>query len=438
MKHFIIIQALLLAFSGSLFSQAPTPGKASNKKILIRYATAHLGNGEKLENAYVAVQGKELLFVSDANKARINPSEFDSIIDASGKHLYPGFIVMDSRLGLTEIDAVKATRDFSETGTYNPNVRALPAFNTESKIIATMRPNGVLMSQVAPKGGVISGASSAVHFDGWNWKDAAIKADEGIYLNWPQRYRYTGWWVEPGPGKENKKYDDQINEIADYFAEAKAYSGLENVANQNLRFESMNGLFEGSKRLYVRVSWAKDILDVIQFLRASGVKNYAIVGGEEAHLVTTDLKENKVPVVINRVHQLPEHDDDALNAPYELAAKLVAEGIEVSFAMNGDMEAMTTRNLPFQAGTAVHYGLDYEQAIKAITLNPAKLMGIDKKYGSLESGKIATFFLAEGDILDMRTNQIIIAFVEGRIIDLSNSQTALYEKFLQKIKEPSK
>lgn len=438
MKKLLTTTLLLFAFVQVGKTQTPSPGQQTNKKILIRYATAHIGNGEKIENAYVAVQGNELLFVSDANTARINPAEFDSIIDASGKHLYPGFIVMDSRLGLTEIDAVKETRDFRETGTYNPNVRALPAFNTESKIIATMRPNGVLMSQVAPKGGTISGSSSAVHFDGWNWQDANVKADEGIFLNWPARYRYTGWWVEPGPGKQNKKYDDQIHEIADYFAEAKAYSGLQDVAQQNLRFEAMNGLFEGSKRLYVRVSWAKDILDVIQFLRASGVKNYAIVGGEEAHLVTTELKENKVPVIINRVHQLPEHDDDPLKAPYELASKLVAADVEVSFAMNGDMEAMNTRNLPFQVGTAVHYGLDYEQAIKAITLNPAKLMGIDKNYGSLASGKRATFFLCEGDPLDMRTNQIIVAFVEGKIIDLNNSQTALYQKFLKKIEEPSK
>jgi imidazolonepropionase-like amidohydrolase len=435
MKKIIILQALFCFLSFNLFAQAPTPGKASDKKILIRYATAHIGNGEKIDNAYVAVQGKELLFVMDANTARINLAEFDSIIDASGKHIYPGFIVMDSRLGLTEIDAVKATRDFDEIGTYNPNVRALPAFNTESKIIATMRPNGVLMSQIAPKGGLISGASSAVHFDGWNWTEATVKADEGIYFIWPSRYRYTGWWVEPGAGEINKKYDDQITEIAQYFAEAKAYSGLENKSNQNLRFEAMNGLFQGSKRLYVRVSWAKDMLDVIQFLRASGVKNYAIVGGEEAHLVTTELKENKVPVIINRVHALPEHEDDPIDAPYSLAGKLSASGVQIAFAMNGDMEAMISRNLPFQVGTAVHYGLEYEKAIEAITLTPAKLMGIDQQYGSLQSGKRATFFLCDGDALDMRTNKIIVAFIEGKIIDLNNSQTALYEKYLQRIED---
>lgn len=432
MKRILAITVVLgLAFSAH--SQVPAPGEQTNKKILIRYGTAHVGNGDKIDNAYIAVQGSEFLFVSDANVSRINPAEFDTIIEAEGMHLYPGFIVMDSRLGLTEIDAVKASRDYDEVGDFNPNVRALPAFNSESKIIATMRPNGVLMSQIAPAGGIISGSSSAVHFDGWNWKEAEVKADEGMYLNWPSRYNFTGWWAEPGDGKTNKNYDQQIIEIAKYFAEAKAYNNLLEKKPTNLKFGAMAGLFDGNQRLYIRVSWAKDILDAIQFVRNAGIKNVTIVGGEEAHLVATELKENHISVIIDRVHKLPEHEDDAVDAPYKRAAILVEKGIEVAFATSGDMEAMISRNLPFQVGTAVHYGLDYEKAIQAITLNPAKMMGIDADYGSLESGKKATFFLCIGDPLDMRTNQIILAFVDGKIIDLSNSQTALYEKYLKRL-----
>jgi len=142
-----------------------------------------------------------------------------------------------------------------------------------------------------------------------------------------------------------------------------------------------------------------------------------------------------VPVIINRVHSLPEHEDDPIDAPYSLAGKLSAAGVQIAFAMNGDMEAMISRNLPFQVGTAVHYGLEYEKAIEAITLTPAKLMGIDQQYGSLQSGKRATFFLCDGDALDMRSNQIILSFIEGKIIDLNNSQTALYEKYLQRIED---
>ena len=146
-------------------------------------------------------------------------------------------------------------------------------------------------------------------------------------------------------------------------------------------------------------------------------------------MVTTELTENSVPVVIDRVHKLPSHLDDPLDQPFKLASQLVAAGVEVSFATSGDMEAMISRNLPFQVGTAVFHGLEYEKAIQAITLNPAKLMGIDSKYGTIESGKRATFFISEGDALDISTNNISTIFIEGNVVDLENHQIQLYEKF---------
>ncbi|MEZ4721409.1 MAG: amidohydrolase family protein [Flavobacteriales bacterium] len=427
MKYSSALMLVLLSLVG--MSQIPSPGKKNTKKVLVRYATAHVGNGEKIENAYLAFNGDEITMLANGNNMRINVLDYDSIIDAEGKHIYPGFIIMDSRLGLTEIDQVNATHDFNETGMLTPNVRALPAFNAESKVVSTVRTNGILMAQIAPSGGVLSGTSACVHFDGWNWKDAAVRGEEGVYLNWPSRYGYRGWWAEPGSSKENKKYEEQQRQIYDYFAEARAYSVDSSQQEQNLRFESMRGLYSGSKRLYVRVNWAKDILDVVQFLRQSGIENYAIAGGAEAHLVTTELKENHVPVIIDRVHKLPAHEDDPLYKPFELASQLVEAGVEVAFATSGDMEAMISRNLPFQVGTAVHHGLEYEKAIQCITQVPAKLMGIEENYGTIESGKKATFFISSGDALDITTNNVEAAFVDGRPVDLNNSQIELYKKY---------
>lgn len=429
-KYLLFI--VMMAVSTICLSQTPTPAKPDDQKILIRYATAHVGNGEIIDNAYIVVEGDELSMVANGNNVRLNILDYDTIIDADGKHVYPGFIVMDSRFGLTEIDQVNATHDFQEVGEFLPNVRAISAFNTESKIIPTVRTNGVLMAQIAPVGATVSGSSSVVHFDGWNWKDATVRADEGKFLNWPNRYNFTGWWAEPGKAKSTDNYETRTREIVSWFEEARSYCAVQNPEELNLRFEAMRGLFNGTDRLYVRVDWAKDILDVIQFLKNSGISKYAIVGGAEAHLITTELKENKVPVIINRVDRLPDHEDDPLFLPYQLASVLSDAGVQIAFAMNGSMEAMMSRNLPFQVGTAIHYGLDREKALASVTSSPAQLLGISKNYGTLEAGKKATLFISSGDVFDMKSNNVEVAIIEGKIIELANHQEILYRKFSAK------
>ncbi len=408
------------------------PAPEQEQSVLIRYAKAHLGNGKVISNAYIGFQNGELTMVSDANTSRISVLDYDTIIDGEGLHVFPGFIVMDSRLGLTEIGAVRATHDFDETGDFLPNVRALPAYNAESKIIPTVRFNGVLMAQVAPVGGRISGSSSTVQLDAWNWEDAQIAADEGIFLNWPQRYVKTGWWGEPGPVKVNEKYDEQVSEVFRFMEEARAYGTTDSHAVQNLRFEALRGVFDGEQRLYIRANKAKDILDVVQFKRHFGLNKVTIVGAQEAELVLIELKENKLCVVIDRVHQLPSRPEDGLNKPFELPALLAENEIPFAFATIGDMEAMISRNLPFHAGTAVFNGLDYEKAIQALTLDAAQMMGIDKHYGSLEPGKSATLFISTGDPLDISSNNILEAFIDGRQIELSSHQKDLFLKYAKK------
>ncbi|MEQ9187792.1 MAG: amidohydrolase family protein [Cryomorphaceae bacterium] len=416
------------------FAMAQTSGPSASLKhrTLIRYAVAHVGDGTIIDNSYIEIQNGEFTRVVDANKTRIDDVDYDTIIDAEGMHVFPGFTIMDSRLGLIEIGQVKATHDFDEVGAFLPNVRALPAFNAESMIIPTVRSNGVLMAQIAPVGGTISGSSSFVHLNGGNWQEASVRGDEGIYMNWPARYRASGWWAEPGPIKANKEYEGRVRSIHDFFTESKAYSQLESRVTKNLRFEAMRGVFSDDTRLYIRVNWARDILDVVQFVRKFKLKRVAIVGGAEAHLVTTELRENNIPVIIDRVHKLPVHSDSPVDEQYLLASRLVSAGIDVAFATSGGMEAMISRNLPFQVGTAVHYGLPYEAAIRCLTQVPAKMAGIDHNYGTLEPGKVATFFITAGDPLDMSTNEVIHAFVEGLPIDLGNHQIDLYEKFSQK------
>ena len=393
--------------------------------ILYLGAVAHLGNGLKIENAAIGVENGKFSLVADASIIRINPTAYDTIIKLGGKHIYPAFIVPNTTLGITEIGQVRATHDFREVGSLNPNVRSLIAYNTDSKISKTVRTNGVLLAQVTPRGGTISGQSSIMHLDGWNWEDAVLRADDGLHLNWPNSYHYSG-----GEDKKNDKYDKynkRTDEIKTFFTKAEAYAKSANI--MDLRMESMKGLFNGSKTLYIHADYAKDMRKSIEMASSLNIKKVVIVGAEDALKIVDLLKEKNISLILNRVHRLPDSQNSPIDEPFTQAKKLKEAGILFCLSYEGDMEAMGARNLPFSAGTAVAYGMDYEDAIAAITLNAAKILGIDAEVGSIEHDKNATFFISSGDALDMRTNNVEQAFISGKAIDLNNHQKELFEKY---------
>ena len=354
------------------------------------------------------------------------------IIDAKGKHVYPGFIVSNGTLGLVEVDAVKASNDLSEMGTFNPHVRSIIAYNAESKVVESMRPNGVLLGQVVPRGGRITGTSSIVQYDAWNWEDAAIKTDDGIHINWPNSFSRGRWWLGEVPSlKPNKNYAKQIKELSDYFNEAKSHNNGEKKET-NLPYEAMAGLFDGSKHLYINADDEKGITDAVNFAKSQGITKVTIVGGYQASKVANMLKQNNVSVMLQRVHTRPELEDHDYDYTFKQAKALVDAGVLVSLETSGQMERMNSRNLPFYAGTTVAYGLTKEQALQLITSNAAKIMGIDDIYGTLETGKSATLFISEGDALDMRTNLVTHAFIDGRALSLESHQTTLWKRYAEK------
>lgn len=430
MRKFKIL-ILTLCVSVISFAQQ-TPGDKQTTAITIEGATAHLGNGDVIENALIMFENGTLTFVGSANTKIARKG---TIIDAKGKHVYPGFIAPNSTLGLVEVDAVRATNDDDEVGAMNPHIRSLIAYNTESKVVESMRPNGVLMAQITPRGGRISGTSSVVQLDAWNWEDAAIKTDDGIHLNWPSTYSRGRWWLgEPNVLKENKNYAKEIEELTNYFAQSKAYNANK-TSPKDLPFEALEGLMDGSKKLFVHVDNEKGITDAINFAKAENIKHLVIVGGYEANNVVDLLKQNNIPVLVQRTHSRPNGDDHDYDLPYKLASQLVNAGILVGLENAGDMERMNTRNLPFLAGTTVAYGLSKAQALSLITLNTAKILGVDDKVGSLEVGKDATLFISQGDALDMRTNKLDQAFIQGRNISLETHQTELYKRYSEKYKK---
>ncbi|MFH4967395.1 amidohydrolase family protein [Gaetbulibacter sp. M240] len=409
-----------------------TPAPKQTKTIAIVGATTHVGNGSVVNNSIIILKDGKIDEIMDATQSTIDFSGFE-VIEAKGHDVYPGFIVPNSTLGLIEIDAVRASDDDEELGQWVPNVRSLIAYNAESKIVESMRPNGVLIGQITPQGGRISGTSSVVQFDAWNWEDAAIKTDDAIHMNWPRSVS-----SRRGVVTINEKYSEEIEAIKSYFDNAKAYN-QGNKPTTNLPFEALEGVFKGTKKLFIHVEDEKGIRDAVGFSKSQGIDKLVIVDAQEAYKTLELLKKNDIPVVLSRVHSLPEHEDDDYDRPFKNAKILTDYGITVALevAGAGRMERMQSRNLPFYAGTTVSRGLTKEQALQLITLNPAKILGIDDQYGTLEAGKSATLFISKGDALDMRTNQITHAFIDGRLISLETHQTELWKRYSKKYKKQS-
>ena len=426
MKHVIVFIATLVVTA--TYAQAP-------KKILLHSGYLHVGNGETRESALIGIENGTITIVGNSMTYRYNPAEWDTIINLNGAHIYPGFVAPNTTLGITEIDAVKATRDYQELGYFNPHVRSQVAFNVESKVISTVRTNGVLLSQTTPRGGRISGSSSVMKLQGWNWEDATIKADDGIHLNWPASLTGGGWWAEPAPKKANDKYPEQLAQVRSFFDMAKAYAQEEDHDIIDGRWEAMKDCFYGEKRVYFHANEIQQLQDIIDFVKAYEIKHPVIVGGYDAHLITRKLADSQIPVMVVRPHSLPENEEDDVDLPYKLAALLHEGGVKFCIQNEGDMEAMNARNIPFLAGTAMAYGLTEEEAITAISLSSCEILGIDDRYGSIEKGKSGTLFVSTGNALDMRTNNVIVALVDGVFVPMSNSQTELYEKYKEKYAE---
>jgi len=431
MKKYIGFAGLMLC-AGFAFGQATIiPAKAQTKPVAIIGATIHTGNGQVIENGYISFDKGKITGIGNAIGMEFNSGN-TTIINAKGKRVYPGFIASNTSLGLIEVESgARGTDDQGDVGEVNPHIRSIIAYNTDSKVIPTLRSNGVLMAQPTPAGGLVSGQSSVVVLDGWNWEDASYKNDIGIHINWPVVRTRGGFYGQSAaaPTSDPKEAQQkQISELESYLTVAKAYSELSKPAEFNARFDAMKGLYNGSKKLFIHVNTAKDIIMAVNLAKKFKMTT-VIVGGTESYLVTDLLRDNQVPVIIVETQTLPDRTEDDVYLPYKLPKLLQDGGVLYSLTGTGYWRQ---RNLPFEAGTAVTYGLTKEQALSMISLNTAKILGIDKTTGSLEIGKDATLFISDGDALDMLGNKVDLAFIQGRSISMDNLHKQLYKRYADK------
>ena len=434
MKKIFFYIILLACFSPALKAQETVyPAKPQTQTIVLYNGTIHRGNGEVITNAVVIIEKGKISYAGPMVASDFKDAK---VIDVAGKQIYPGLILPSSTLGLTEIgsNAGRPMNDFSEVGDMNSDVRSIVAYNTDSKIINTLRSNGVLVANVIPQGGTLAGLSSVVQLDAWNWEDAAYKTDNGVNFNMPELINRPNpfaafFGVQQPQTDPVKQALETIEKVKIFFREAKAWFAATNHKDVNLKYEAVRGLFDNTQKLYISCNTVKQMLIAIDFVKEFGF-DVVVVGGSDSWQIADLLKQNNISVILSQEHSLPTLPDDDIDQPYKTPAALQKAG--VLFALNDDDNQNRGRNIAFNAGTASAYGMTREEALTAITLNAAKILGIADRTGSIEAGKDANIIVSEGDILDMRTNIITMAWIQGRQIDLTNKQTQLYERYKYK------
>ncbi len=407
---------LLLA---CLFCGTAERAFAQSKATWISGATLHLGDGKVISSGLISFQNGKIGYIGTGAEIRIDRNAVDWI-EATGLHLYPGALALQTVVGLNEIDAARPTRDYQEVGELNPHVRSLVAFNTDSKIIPTIRQNGILFVQAIPQGGLMPGTSSVFHLDGWNWEDAVIQADGALHLNFPEL---------SGGNEQTTRALENIRKLERFFDEAALYCARpEGSFPVNLRFEAMRDVLSGKRKVFVRASYARTIRAALQFFHARQIKP-VLCGATDAMMVVEEVKAKAAGVVVDRPQSLPMRAHENLNAALCRAVALHNQGVLTAISLDGSWEQ---RNLLFNAGNLRSCGITSELAYTFAALNPAKLLGLDSLIGQLKTGASASFFLSEGDPTEMKEAHLLRAWIMGKEITLDNVQQQLYQRYEKK------
>ncbi|MBU3679113.1 MAG: amidohydrolase family protein [Candidatus Kapabacteria bacterium] len=418
----------LLLCVASARSGDEIPGATQQRPIALTNATIHTAAGPTLQKASIVFDRGVIVDVGTT----VTIPQGARVIDCAGKHVYPGFIAPNTTIGLTEIDAVRSTRDAAEVGPLNPNAKAATAYNPDSDIIPTVRMNGVLLVNSVPQGGLVSGQAALMRTDGWTREDMAVKSPSAMVVNWPSMDPMTAPWIRTSIEDQRKEMEEAIRSIYTLFRNAKAYSDAAlagvDTALRDIRYEAMRVVFEKDVPLLISASTKRQIEAVIDFQEMFGLK-VILVDAVDAHRVIPQLQKSGIPVIIPRVHSLPRREEDGYDAPFTLASTLAKANVPFAFSDGGSWQQ---RNLPFQAGTSRAFGLSEEDAVKALTIWPAKMFGVDGQYGSLEKGKSATLFISTGDALDSKSNVLTSAFIDGREIELTSRHTKLARKYRER------
>ena len=426
-KHYIVLILMAICcIPFNLYAQDKFDIKKPVKPTALVGGTLHIGNGKVIPNAVIGFENGKISIVDKLENTKIDTAVYQ-VIDVSGQHIYPGFILLNSLIGIEEISGVPHSNDSMEEGRIHPNLNTAFAFKSDSEFLPVLRFNGIFTVETAPRGGLVSGTSSVMKLDGRDWEESLYKFGAAIHLNWPNATRSSyDAATHTTQLKPNSSYDTTKEELQNLFIQAIAY-GKQDTKTPNLKLQAMQGLFNGTLSLFVHATDPKEIIESIQFSKEMSIDHVALLTAESALLVKDFLREHNIPVILPPTHSVPGLVDMDYDMRYKLPYLLTNEGIVVAISHTGMLS--TSRNLPFYAGVAVAYGLDKEEALKTISLNAAKILRVDDTLGSLEVGKDATLFVSKGDALDIRTNKLTQAFIQGKKIELEGKQQEQYKQY---------
>lgn len=422
-----LIAVLLQMAAGSVRAQG-------SESYAIRNARVVTVTGPVIENATVVISNGKIAAVG----ADVPVPSGARVIDGKGLSVYPGMIDADTEIGLTEIGSVAGSVDTNEIGDNNANIHVDVAIRPDSSHIPVTRVNGVTTALSAPRGGLIAGQSAIVNLDGWTPREMVLKSPAAMHINWPGAGGGRGFGGEFGQAQRSqaearREQERQIENLKKILRDAAAYGDAKDARAKDsslpkqsvdLKLEALVPVVRGQIPVVINVNMERDIKSAIAFVTEMKLKAI-ISGGVEAYKVADQLKAKNIPVIVGPVLRVPVREDDPYDMPFANAGLLAKAGVKIAFQTN---DSAYSRNLPYHAGMAAAFGLSKDEALKAVTINPAEIFGIADKVGSVEKGKIANLIVTDGDPLEIRTH-IKHVFINGHEISLTSRHTELYEKY---------
>ena len=425
---------VLCVFAVSVLLFSPLPTQAQT--YAIRGATIHIMAGAPIQNGTVVIRDGKIAAVG----ANVSVPGGAREINGRGLHVYPGLFDSYTQLGLVEVgQGAAGTVDTTELGDFKPQIMAASAVHPPTELIPVARANGITHALAAPAGGIISGQAALINLDGWVVDEMAIRRAGAMVVIWPTLGGGGGGFGGFGGGAAarrrpfteiKREYDRRIEELAGWIERAKHYAqamekGSKEKVERDLKLEGLVPVVQGKLPVVITANGHREIKDAVEFCEKHELK-MILARGREAPKVAALLKEKNIPVILGVSLALPASEDEPYDQPASIAAQLYKAGVKIAIAT---FDSSDSRTLPYEAANYVPFGLPAEEALKAITVNPAEMFGVGDRLGTVEQGKIANLIVTNGDPLEF-TTEVRYLFINGKLTSTENKHKSLYEKYL--------